>query len=62
MRRITDGKFGYFAIFEIAREENMTRPPNDHFISQPSLSRQMKELEVELGKNSLSAAVTAAIN
>lgn len=33
----------------IAREQSITRAAESLFLSQPTLSRQMKELEVELG-------------
>ena len=36
--------------FEIAREENMTRASERLHVSQPTLSKQMKDLEEELGK------------
>lgn len=35
---------------EIAREENMTRASERLHVSQPTLSKQMKDLEEELGK------------
>lgn len=35
---------------EIAREGNMTRASKSLHVSQSSLSKQMKELEAELGK------------
>ncbi|MDE7429828.1 MAG: LysR family transcriptional regulator, partial [Lachnospiraceae bacterium] len=35
---------------EIAREGNMTRAAGRLHVTQPTLSKQMKELEQELGK------------
>ena len=35
---------------EIARESNMSRAAEILHVSQPTLSKQMKELESELGK------------
>ena len=37
----------------IAQEENLTKAANLIHISQPSLSKQMKELEIGIGKNAV---------
>lgn len=46
---------------EIAREENMSRAAERLHVSQPTLSKQMKDLELELGKNSFDAVVQVFI-
>lgn len=44
---------------EIAREENMSRAAERLHVSQPTLSRTVKDLEEELGKQLLQEAITA---
>lgn len=45
---------------EIARESNMSRAAETLHVSQPTLSKQMKDLEAELGKSCSGAAVPAS--
>lgn len=40
----------------VAREGNMTEAANSLYVTQPTLSRQMADLEKELGKNYSSGA------
>ena len=40
----------------VAKEQNITNAAESLHITQPTLSRQMMDLEEELGKNCLSAA------
>ena len=45
---------------EVAREGSVTHAAERLHISRPTLSKQLKDLEAELGKSSLSAAVSAS--
>lgn len=44
---------------EIARTGNMTRAAEYLHVSQPTLSKQMKDLEAELGKSSFAGGAAA---
>lgn len=43
----------------VAREENITKAANLLHVTQPTLSRQLMQLEDELGVNCFAAASTA---
>ena len=44
----------------VAREENMTRAAELLHVTQPTLSKQLKSLENELGKSCLHATASAS--
>lgn len=46
---------------EIAREGNMSRAAERLHVTQPTLSKQMKNLEQELGKNYLCVVAPASV-